>query len=54
MEKISTKSSTAMSKAMMPTVKYNFFAMDTFLYHLKMDFFILKVLEEGGYKGLTI
>jgi len=28
--------------------------MDTFLYHLKMDVFILKVLEEGSYKGITI
>jgi hypothetical protein len=36
----------------MPTVKYNFFAIETFLNHLKTDIFILKVLA-GGWFGHT-
>src|SRR5580658_2611449 len=52
MEKMSTPSSIAISKAIMPTVKYSFLAIEMSLNHRKTDLFIFQVLRDrpGGLK----
>src|SRR3982074_3813777 len=44
MEKTRTPSATTISRAIRPTVKYSFLAMDTLENHLETDLFISKVL----------
>src|SRR5579872_3797113 len=48
MEKRSTPSSIAISKAIMPTVKYSFLAIEMSLNHRETDLFIFQVLIATG------